>query len=110
MKRSVDVLIAVITIAFIFAGFFGSEAGAGSPGFTMEENMNRYGEDYKDIGLATADPVLCAQACMKEGKCKAWTYVKPGVQAESAWCWLKDKVPPPSPDENCISGVKTKRK
>jgi hypothetical protein len=28
---------------------------------------------------------------MNEAKCKAWTYVKPGVQADNAKCWLKDK-------------------
>lgn len=88
------------------------KAGAGAAGntaathYAMELNMNRYGDDYKDLDLDSADPRLCAQACMKETKCKAWTYVKPGVQADNAKCWLKDKVPPATPDENCVSGVK----
>lgn len=76
--------------------------------YAMEQNTNRYGEDYKDLRLNSANPALCAQACAKESKCKAWTYVKPGVQADSAWCWLKDKVPPPTPDENCVSGDRTR--
>jgi hypothetical protein len=72
----------------------------------MEQNTNRYGEDYKDLSLPTPNPALCAQACMGEAKCVAWTYVKPGVQADNARCWLKDKVPLPTPDDNCVSGVK----
>jgi hypothetical protein len=74
--------------------------------FTMEQNTNLFGEDYKDIDLDTPDPALCAEACMGEVRCKAWTYVKPGVQGDNAKCWLKDKVPHRSPDGNCVSGVK----
>jgi hypothetical protein len=74
--------------------------------YSIEQNTNRFGEDYKDLSLATPDPALCAQACINDAKCKAWTYVKPGVQADRAVCWLKDKVAPPTPDNNCVSGVK----
>jgi hypothetical protein len=103
----------VIVAAFILAGFFAvnglniTHASAGSISkYAMEKNTNRYGEDYKDFDLPSPDPALCAAACMGEARCKAWTYVKPGVQGDSARCWLKDKVPPPTPDENCVSGVK----
>jgi hypothetical protein len=74
--------------------------------YSMEQNTNRFGEDYKDINLTTPDPALCAQECMNDAKCKAWTYVKPGVQADNSVCWLKDKVPPATPDSNCVSGIK----
>jgi len=80
---------------------------AASLPYAMEQNTNRYGEDYKDLSLPTANPALCARACMAEARCLAWTYVKPGVQADNALCWLKDQVPLPTPDDNCISGVKT---
>jgi len=74
--------------------------------YVMEQGIDRTGDDYNDFDLASADPKLCADACMGEAKCKAWTYVKPGVQGDSARCWLKDRVPPPLNDENCVSGVK----
>jgi hypothetical protein len=76
--------------------------------YAMEQNINRAGDDYKDLDLNAPNPALCAQACANESKCKAWTYVKPGVQADNAKCWLKDRVPPRSPDENCVSGLKGK--
>jgi hypothetical protein len=76
-----------------------------SPQYAMEQNTNRSGEDYKDLDLRTPNPALCAQACATEARCKAWTYVKPGIQAENAKCWLKENVPAPTPDENCVSGV-----
>jgi hypothetical protein len=80
----------------------------GNPQYVMEKNTNRAGDDYKDLDLKTPDPALCAQTCMNEVKCKAWTYVKPGAQGDKAKCWLKDRVPPASPDDNCVSGVKGK--
>jgi hypothetical protein len=86
----------------------GAAGTAGTPRYVMEENTDRFGEDFMDLDLGVPDPALCAEACMKEEKCKAWTYVKPGVQADNARCWLKDNVPPPSPDDNCVSGVKRK--
>jgi hypothetical protein len=39
------------------------------------------------------------------GRCKAWTWVRKGVQGPAAHCWLKDSVPPPVPDKNCWSGT-----
>jgi hypothetical protein len=87
----------------------GTTPGA-APQYVMEQDTNRFGEDYKDLDLDAPEPALCAEACLKEAKCRAWTYVKPGVQADNAKCWLKDKAPPPSPDDNCISGVKGKRR
>ena len=59
--------------------------------------------------MHSPDPKLCQVACMNDLNCMAWTYVKPGVQGEGAHCWLKDQVPDPTEDENCISGVRAKR-
>jgi hypothetical protein len=74
--------------------------------FAMEYNVNRNGSDYKDMELKSPDPKVCQAACANDPKCMAWTYVKPGVQGEAAHCWLKDGVPEPTEDENCISGLK----
>ncbi len=83
-------------------------ADSGNPGqkILMEYNTDRFGEDYKDFDLDSPKPELCAQLCINEKHCKAWTFVKPGVQSEKARCYLKEKVPPPTPDPNCVSGVK----
>ena len=72
----------------------------------MEVDTDRPGHDYKDFALSSADPQLCLNACAGEGVCKAWTYVKPGIQGAKAHCWLKDVVPPPVNNTCCVSGVK----
>ncbi len=100
---------ALLTALFINGSFETKGWCTGAQTYVMERDTNRFGEDYKDMDLASPAPRLCAEACLRETRCKAWTYVKPGVQGEKAKCWLKDKVPPPAPDENCVSGVKGKR-
>ncbi len=72
----------------------------------LELNTNRAGFDFRDMDLPKADPKACQAACDRDAKCVAWTYVKPGIQGERAHCWLKDQVPEPNEDENCISGIK----
>jgi PAN domain len=72
----------------------------------QEAGVNRPGGDYRSIELPSADPALCRRACDDEARCRAYTYVKPGVQGPSALCWLKSEVPPAVPDDCCASGVK----
>jgi hypothetical protein len=81
----------------------GSTSSAAS---SMEQNTDRPGSDYKDFDLSKAEPKLCMAACLQESECKAWTYVKPGFQGDSARCWLKNEVPDPEPKEYCVSGVR----
>jgi hypothetical protein len=75
---------------------------------TMEENTNYFGKDYNDGRLPREDcgPECCRDACRKDPRCKAYTWVKPGVQGPTARCWLKNAVPPKSTDHNTISGRK----
>ena len=73
----------------------------------LENNIDRPGSDYRDFDLPTADPNLCRAACEAEAECKAFTYVRPGMQGPSARCWLKDSVPDAVPNDYCVSGVKT---
>lgn len=75
------------------------------PRFDMSDT-DRPGNNYRNFDLPHPDPDLCLEACQKESRCKAFTYVKPGVQGRSARCWLKDSVPPEKPSDCCISGVK----
>lgn len=72
----------------------------------LENNTNRPGSDFHSFTLGSADPELCRQACEKDPRCVAFTYVKPGLQGKSARCWLKDSVPDSVPDNCCVSGVK----
>jgi hypothetical protein len=82
----------------------GTSGGTGNSGF--EVNSNRPGSDYLNFDLTTDDPGQCFQACQADGACKAWTYVKPGVQGPSARCWLKSSVPERVDDNCCVSGAK----
>ena len=74
----------------------------------LEVDGNRLGGDYKAFDLPTADAELCRAACDEDDKCKAFTYVKPGLQGSSARCWLKGPlVPPLRVNEGCcVSGAK----
>jgi len=63
------------------------------PLLTVESDINRSGLDYSDFDLATANPDLCLAACAKSSQCRAYTYIKPGVQGPYAHCWLKQGVP-----------------
>lgn len=74
----------------------------------LEFDTNRYGQDYKNLVLDKPDPALCRNACESEAKCKAWSYVKPGLQGKEARCWLKHSVPGASRDACCVSGVSGK--
>jgi hypothetical protein len=81
----------------------GKKASSGS---AVEPNRDRPGMDYKNFDLPAAVPLLCKAACDVEGQCKAWTYVKPGVQGANPRCWLKNGVPPKVTSNCCTSGVK----
>jgi hypothetical protein len=74
--------------------------------FSYEQDIDRPGEDYKYFDLYAPDYRLCMQACENDPKCKAYTYVKPGIQGPNARCWLKMSVPPARSNPCCISGVK----
>jgi hypothetical protein len=73
---------------------------------TSESNVDRPGADLKSIELQQARPGLCRKACDEEAQCRAYTYVKPGVQGPRARCYLKSSVPPAVSNTCCISGVK----
>ena len=75
-------------------------------GAAREYDTDRPGGDYRSFDLAAADPGLCSAQCASEAKCLAWTYVKPGVQAPSARCWLKHLVPEAVSASFAVSGVR----
>jgi len=74
---------------------------------TFENNVDRQGSDFTKFAMNVSDPKLCQQACDDNGRCVAWTYVKPNtIQGPKAMCWLKDRVPRATKNANCISGKK----
>jgi hypothetical protein len=74
--------------------------------FALETNTDRPGMDYNNYDLPSANPSLCEQACNSDPDCKAFTYVKPGVQGPKPRCWLKNGIPTATPNSCCDSGVK----
>lgn len=71
-----------------------------------EMNFNRLGGDYRSIVLRAPSWPNCSLRCLQDHRCKAWTYVKPGIQGRYARCWLKNSVPRGRPDNCCVSGTK----
>lgn len=68
-------------------------------------NTDRPGSDYSRTALSRADPHLCAQQCLADGKCLSFTYVRPGQQGSNAVCYLKNKSPAKVVNTCCDSGV-----
>jgi hypothetical protein len=89
-------------------GAGGAVAGGQITGskYKMETNTNRYGEDFRDFLPSTADPVVCAEACEKDSRCRAWTWVKAELEGPNGHCWLKNRIPPAGQDDCCVSGVR----
>jgi hypothetical protein len=72
----------------------------------MEGGINRAGADFNSFNLPDDDPGLCLVECQRDQRCRAWTYVRPGVQGPWPRCWLKGAVPSARPDPCCVSGTK----
>jgi hypothetical protein len=82
-------------------------AGVVEPRFgVIEFSIDRYGGDYRNFQMPSAVPVTaCQAACEAEGRCRAWTYLRPGYIGSTARCFLKDRIKPPRRKPCCISGV-----
>jgi len=72
----------------------------------FEPEGNRPGSDYHNFTLRAPDPNTCKRQCDSDGRCVAWTYVKPGYQGPAARCWLKHSVPNLVGNACCVSGTK----
>jgi hypothetical protein len=72
----------------------------------IEFSIDRIGGDYRNLELPP-DPsgAACKAACEAEGRCRAWTYARPGYIGTPAHCFLKDRIKPPHRKPCCISGV-----
>ena len=77
-----------------------------SNSITLELDTNRPGHDYTNFDLIEPRPEICLDACREDGRCRAFTYVGPGVQGSKARCWLKDLASRPERAEGMVSGMK----
>jgi hypothetical protein len=73
---------------------------------TVEPDTDRGGGDYHSFELSQPRFEACRSACAEAPECRAYTYVKPGVQGGNARCWLKSVVPAAYANPCCISGIK----
>ena len=85
------------------AGLVHSQGSQMSP---MERGVNRPGLDYSSFEQPVDDPAVCSNACARDQKCRAWTYVRPNIQGPHPRCWLKSGIPSPQSDGCCVSGTK----
>lgn len=99
MRRSI---LGILTMCFCLF----CECTTPADGQGIEMNTNRPGLDYRSFDMPWDDPDICREACKRDTKCKAWTYVKPNIQGTYSRCWLKHSVPNPLPNNCCASGVK----
>lgn len=72
----------------------------------FENGINRPGRDYRSFFQSVADPAICEAACWDESQCRAWTWVRPGLQGAQSKCWLKKSIPSARKDDCCTSGTK----
>jgi DNA-binding winged helix-turn-helix (wHTH) protein len=70
----------------------------------FKQNTDRPGSDYSNTAMGSASG--CSLACSQQNQCRAWTFVKPGVQTASGRCWLKNSVPQVYSNNCCTSGIK----
>jgi hypothetical protein len=71
-----------------------------------EDSKDRLGGDYFAFDVKIDHIEDCETACKADGKCAAWTYVKPGYRGPQAKCYLKSVVPALSDNPYCVSGRK----
>jgi PAN domain len=79
-------------------------AVAQSKFFSFERNIDRPGSDFRNTESPGAND--CSFACQMENQCRAWTFVRPGVQGPSGRCFLKNSVPQARGDSCCTSGAR----
>ncbi|MGO9360686.1 MAG: PAN domain-containing protein [Xanthobacteraceae bacterium] len=72
----------------------------------IEMSTDRNGGDYRSVDLKPTDSEeKCKEACEADGKCRAWTYARPGYIGKEARCFLKNQIKPPHRKPGFTSGV-----
>ena len=92
---------------FIYRYEASASAPPSAPPVTgREDGINRPGGDFRNFDQAVADPAICEAACAADNRCRAWTWVRPGLQGPNSRCWLKHTVPPAQQSNCCVSGIR----
>jgi hypothetical protein len=94
-------LLALALVPVLWQG----SAIAQSVGF--QPNVDRPGLDFRDFDLR-GDAASCQETCRRDQRCRAWTWVKAGVQGPTPRCWLKTAAPRAVRNSCCTSGVVTR--
>ncbi|HAH10026.1 MAG TPA: hypothetical protein DCL48_07990, partial [Alphaproteobacteria bacterium] len=99
--RRIMTLWAVLMIAVVSLGTGIARAA--------EEDTDRPGGDYREFSVPFGgDYRSCESACNSDGRCRAWTYLRSDTfPPTGGQCYLKDRVSPPTPNDCCVSGLKT---
>jgi hypothetical protein len=71
-----------------------------------QANFDRPGGDYQSSPVTSGDPADCALVCERDRRCRSWSFSYPTDASNGAVCWLKSNVPPRTPDNCCVSGVR----
>jgi PAN domain-containing protein len=90
----------IIASAFVVA--FSGTALAQADNFSR--NTDRPGSDFHNFALR-GNARDCQKICANERECRAWTFVKAGLQGADARCWLKNARPAAVASSCCTSGV-----
>jgi PAN domain len=77
-----------------------------TPPAHAQANFDRPGGDYQSSPVPSGDPEVCALACERDRRCRAWSFDYPTDVDSGAVCWLKSSVPGRIPDNCCVSGVR----
>ena len=94
------------SLGFVLAVALSVHAAAQSRFYTFERHSDRPGLDYSNSPSKSAEE--CSFSCQADGtRCRAWTYVRPGVQGPSGRCWLKTGIPRSVENNCCTSGART---
>ncbi len=72
---------------------------------SIQHGINYPGMDLSSSETASDDGMQCAQLCRANAQCRAFSWVRPGIQRGSAMCWLKSGVPTAKADPNVNSGI-----
>jgi len=77
-----------------------------APAVHLEPGTNRAGGDFATVPMADDDTAqACLQACQGNAACKAFTYVRAGIQGPHPMCYLKNAAPRAVKDNCCTSAV-----
>ena len=69
---------------------------------TLENGFDRPGSDYRSFAVPSGNyRTGCQRACQTDGRCQAWTFVKP-----TKICYLKNGLPAKRRDPDMVSGIR----